>query len=132
MCACCESVESHGDAGVGMEEVWLVQGCVGGTHGSDIVSSAADVLWMSVVRGMREVGKVCEICMRLARVGVGGEWIRFGLYQFCENRGSVGRVSVFGLRCRWVGGVAVVVSVEWVDLQEMHAQSLVRLYSDAF
>ena len=24
------------------------------------------------------------------------EWIEFGLYQFCENRGSVGRVSVLG------------------------------------
>ena len=27
-------------------------GHVGGTHGSAIVSSAADVLWMSVVHGM--------------------------------------------------------------------------------
>ena len=27
-------------------------GHVGGTHGSGIVSSATDVLWMSVVRGM--------------------------------------------------------------------------------
>ena len=26
------------------------------------------------------------------------EMIGFGLYQCCENRGSVGRVSVFGLR----------------------------------
>ena len=26
-------------------------GNVGGTHGSGMVSSAADVLWMSVVRG---------------------------------------------------------------------------------
>ena len=32
----------------GMDEVWYV----GGTRGSGIVSSAADVLWMSVVRGM--------------------------------------------------------------------------------
>ena len=31
-------------------------GHVGGTRGSGIVSSAADVLWMSVVRGMRGVG----------------------------------------------------------------------------
>ena len=31
--------------------------------GSGIVSSAADVLWMSVVRGMRGVGGVCEMCM---------------------------------------------------------------------
>ena len=29
-------------------------GHVGGTRGSGIVSSAADVLWMSVVRGMRD------------------------------------------------------------------------------
>ena len=27
-------------------------GHMGGTHGSGIVPSAADVLWMSVVRGM--------------------------------------------------------------------------------
>ena len=34
-------------------------GHVGGTRGSGIVYSAADVLWMSVVRGMRGVGGVC-------------------------------------------------------------------------
>ena len=34
---------------------------------------AADVLWMSVVHGMRGVGEVCEMCMCLARGGVGGE-----------------------------------------------------------
>ena len=39
---------------------------VGGTHGSGIVSIA----------GMRAVGEVCEMCMCLARGGVGGEWIR--------------------------------------------------------
>ena len=33
-------------------------GHVGGTRGSGIVSSAADVLWMSVVCGMRGVGEV--------------------------------------------------------------------------
>ena len=32
-----------------------------GTRGSCIVSSAADVLGVSVVRGMREVGGVCEM-----------------------------------------------------------------------
>ena len=46
---------------------------MGGTRGSGIVSSAADVLWMSVVRGMRGVGVVCEIC--LTRGGVGGEGV---------------------------------------------------------
>ena len=45
---------------------------VGGTRGSGILSSAADVLWMSVVRGMRGVGGVCVMCMCLARGGVGG------------------------------------------------------------
>ena len=83
-------------------------GHVGGTGGSGIVSSAADVLWTNVVRGMRGVGGVCEMC--LARGGVGGEWcmdkrIGFGLYQSCGNRGNVGRVSGFWLRwyvgCRW-------------------------------
>ena len=39
---------------------------VGGTRGSDIVSSATDVLWMSVVREMRGVGGVCEMCICLA------------------------------------------------------------------
>ena len=34
-------------------------GHVGGTRGSGTVSIAADVLWMSVVRGMRGVGGVC-------------------------------------------------------------------------
>ena len=53
-------------------------GHVRGTRGSGIVSTA-DVLWMSVVRGMRGVGGVCEMSMRLARGGVGGEggkWMR--------------------------------------------------------
>ena len=44
---------------------------VGGTRGSGIVSSETDVLGMSVVRGMRGVS---EMCMGLARDGVGGEW----------------------------------------------------------
>ena len=47
-------------------------GYVGGTRGSGIVSSTADVLWMSVVRGMRGVGEVCAMCMCLAWGGVGG------------------------------------------------------------
>ena len=40
---------------------------VGDTRGSGIVSSTADVLWMSVVRGMRGDGEVCEMYMCLAR-----------------------------------------------------------------
>ena len=89
----------------GMDEVSA--GHVDGTRGSGIVSSAADVLWVSVVRGMRGV---FEISMCLARSGMCGEGvvdekIGFGLYQSCGNMGSVGRVSVFGLRlyamCGW-------------------------------
>ena len=34
----------------------------GRTRGSGIVSSVADVLWMSVVCGMRGVGGICEMC----------------------------------------------------------------------
>ena len=45
---------------------------VGGTRSSGIVSSADDVLEMSVVRGMT-VGGVCEMCMCLTRGGMGGE-----------------------------------------------------------
>ena len=54
-------------------------GHVGGTRGSGIVFGAADVLWVSVVRGMRGVGGAFEIRMCLARGrvgGEGGEWMR--------------------------------------------------------
>ena len=44
-------------------------------HVCSIVSSADDVLWMSVVRGMRGVGGVCEMCMCLIRRGVCGEGV---------------------------------------------------------
>ena len=57
----------------------LSAGRVDGTRGSGIVFSAADVLWVSVVRGMRGVCGVCEMCMCLTRDGVGGdrdEWMR--------------------------------------------------------
>ena len=40
--------------------------CMSGTRGSGVLSSAGDVL----VRG---VGGVCDMCMCLARGGVGGE-----------------------------------------------------------
>ena len=45
------------------------------------MSTADDMLNISVVRRVRGVGGVCEICMCLARGRVGGgEWIVFGLY----------------------------------------------------
>ena len=71
---------------------------MGGTRGSGIVSSAADVLWMSVVRGMRGVG---VLYVRCACVWLGAAWVErgrvderigFGLYQSCGNMGSVGRL----------------------------------------
>ena len=40
---------------------------MGGTRGSGIVSSAYDVLAMSVVRMVRGVGRVCGMCMCLTR-----------------------------------------------------------------
>ena len=46
--------------------------CMSGTRGSGVLSSTSDVL----VRG---VGGVCDMCMCLARGGVGGEggeWMR--------------------------------------------------------
>ena len=49
---------------------------MGGTLGLGIVSSVADVLWTSVVRGMIRVGGVCEMCMRFTRGGVGEEGMR--------------------------------------------------------
>ena len=45
--------------------------CVGGTGGSGIVSSAGDVLEMSVVCWMR-VGGVCEMCLARGSVGCEG------------------------------------------------------------
>ena len=56
----------------------VVTVCVymGGTRGSGVLSSACDVLEMSMVR---DVGGVCGMCMCLARggvEGVGGEWVR--------------------------------------------------------
>ena len=48
---------------------WMVH--VDGTRGSGIVSSAADVLRMSVVRGMRGVGVVCVL--------LGAAWVEMGV-----------------------------------------------------
>ena len=78
--------------------------CMSGTRGSGVLSSTCDVL----VRG---VGGVCDMCMCLARGGVGGEggeWMRELGLGFTNPLGtgeSVGHVSVFWLRwcgwCRW-------------------------------
>ena len=78
-----------------------------GTRGSGVLSSTGDVL----VRG---VGGVCDMCMCLARGGVGGvggEWMRelgLGFTNPVGTGGSVRRVSVFWLWwcgwCRWEWG----------------------------
>ena len=43
--------------------------CMSGTRGSGVLSSTDDVL-------ERGVDGVCDMCMCLARGGVGGEWMR--------------------------------------------------------
>ena len=67
---------------------------------------AADVLGMSVVRGMRGVGGVSEMCMCLTWSGVGGEgdeWIG-GLGLGFTNPVGIGVVWDVCLGC---GGVVV-------------------------
>ena len=70
-----------------------------------MVSSADDVLEMSVVRGVRGVGEVCETC--LARGGVGGvwgEWVGSLGWGFTDPVGT-GGVCDMCLGCDDVGGV---------------------------
>ena len=43
--------------------------CMSGTRGSGVLSSTGNVL-------LRGVGGVCDMCMCLARGGVGAEWMR--------------------------------------------------------
>ena len=83
-------------------------GRVACTPGSGIVSSAADVLGMSVMCGMRGVGVVCEMCICLARGGVGGDrgkkMILFGL----SFTNPVGTGEFWKYVCDWVAVVWVV------------------------
>ena len=84
-----------------------------GTRGSGVLSSAGDVLEMSVMRG---VSGVCDMCMCLTRDGVGGvgEWMRRSSLSF-TNPGGTGRKldmclcfgcgGVGGLGGKWVGGL---------------------------
>ena len=58
MCVCCEN---DGNAGVGSGGgVVAVSAYMGVTHGSGVLSSAGDVLAMSVVKC---VGGVCDMCV---------------------------------------------------------------------
>ena len=81
----------------------------GGIRGSVIVSIAADMLGMSVVRGMWGVGGLCEMYMSLDRGGVGGErneWIRGLGLGFTNHVGTGGVLNVLlCLGCGGVGGV---------------------------
>ena len=89
----------------------MVSACMSGTRGSGVMSNTGDVLEMSVVRG---VGGVCDMCMCLARGGVGGEggeWMRELGLGFTNPVGTGGVLDVclcFG--CGGVGGVGG----EWV------------------
>ena len=68
--------------------------CMSGTCGSGVLSSTGDVL----VRG---VGGVCNMCMCLARGGVGGEWMReFGL-GFTNILGTGGVLDMCVFWCGW-------------------------------
>ena len=60
--------------GHGAGVVVVTAGHVGGTRGPGIVSCAADVLGMRVVREIRGIGGVCKMCT--CSGGVGVEWTR--------------------------------------------------------
>ena len=53
-------------------------GCeyLGGTCGSRFAFISDDVLEMSFVRGVRDVGELCEMCMCLALGWVGGVGVK--------------------------------------------------------
>ena len=69
MCVCCKTVRV---CWCGVRWRLCCGECVYGCY-TGVLSSACDVLEMSVVRG---VGGVCDMCMCLARGGIGGEWVR--------------------------------------------------------
>ena len=79
--------------------------CMSGTRGSGVLSSTGDVL----VRG---VGGVCDMCMCLARGGVGGEvgeWMRELGLGFTNPVGTGGVLDMCfgcgGVGGEWVGGL---------------------------
>ena len=81
--------------------------CMSGTRGSGVLSSTGDVL----VRG---VGGVCDMCMCLARGGVGGEggeWMRELGLGFTNPLGTGGVLDMClcfgcgGVGGEWVGGL---------------------------
>ena len=90
-----------------------VSACMSGTRVSGVLSSTGDVLEMSVVRG---VGGVCDMCMCLARGGVGGEggeWMRELGLCFTNPVGTGGVLDMClccgGVGVEWLGGLDHVV-----------------------
>ena len=82
----------------------MVSACMSGTCGSGVLSSTGDVL----VRG---VGGVCDMCMCLARGGVGGKWMRELGLGFINPTGIGGVLDMClcfgcgGVGGEWVGGL---------------------------
>ena len=73
--------------------------CMSGTRGSGVLSSTGDVL----VRG---AGGVCDMCMCLARGGVGGEggeWMRELGLGFTNPVGTGGVLDMCVFWLRWCG-----------------------------
>ena len=79
---------------------------MGGTRGSGVLASAGDVLEISVVRC---VGGVCDMCMCLARGGVGG-------VRVSRPQDWVWALPI--LEEHVESGVCVLVAVVWVVLGE--------------
>ena len=83
--------DGHGNAGVWSGGgVVAVSAYMGGTRGSGVLSSAGEVLEMSVVRG---VGGVRDMCMLGSGRGVRCRWwigekIGFRRYESWMNRGN--------------------------------------------
>ena len=99
--------EGDGNAGVGSGRgVVAASAYMGGICGSGVLSSACDMLEMSVVRG---VCGVCDMCMCLARGGVGGvvgEWVTglsLGFTNSGETWGKWDMCLCFG--CGGIDGV---------------------------
>ena len=78
-------------------------------HGSGIVSSAADVMWMSVVRGMRGVGGVCEMCMFICIFVCGCRtWMCLDITRFYEEQRQPSRRSAWPACPKTVNGTPIV------------------------
>ena len=104
--------DGDGNAGAGAGRcvvavsVWCEY--IGGTRGSRFMSTANDVLEMIVVRVVRGVGGVCEMCMHGSGRGrrCGGEWVRGLGLAFTNPVGTGGVWDVYlCLGCWGVGGL---------------------------